>query len=97
MLVVCGASCGARGRMDLDESVPQDEKLRLSHLIHRLGCDEGLAGDKAAIKAEIVSAVEEHGECLGCERAFGTLGGRGARGERGRSEANGGRGACCFI
>ena len=75
-----GVWCRRRRRMDLDESVPQDEKLRLSHLIHRLGCDEGLAGDKAAIKAEIVSAVEEHGECLGRGRAFGTLGGREARG-----------------
>eukprot|EP01044_Picomonas_judraskeda_P020214 COSAG03_NODE_4439_length_1554_cov_3.078351_1_plen_40_part_10 len=26
--------------MDLDEAVPQDEKLRLSHLCHRLACDE---------------------------------------------------------
>jgi hypothetical protein len=47
--------------MDLDEDVPQDEKLRVSHLLHRLTCADTLVPDKASIKAEIESAVEEHG------------------------------------
>ena len=47
--------------MDLDEDVKQGEDLRLTNLLHKLSCADNLVPNKAEIKAEIVSAVEEHG------------------------------------
>lgn len=50
--------------MDLDEDVKQGEDLRLTNLLHKLSCADTLVPNKAEIKAEIESAVEEHGAPL---------------------------------
>eukprot|EP01047_Picozoa_sp_COSAG01_P126741 COSAG01_NODE_55926_length_321_cov_9.427928_1_plen_41_part_10 len=41
--------------MDMDEDIPQDEKLRITAQHFLLTCPAGLAGDKAAIKADIMA------------------------------------------
>ena len=46
--------------MDLDQAVPQDEKLSLAHKFYLLSLPDALAPNKPGIKDEIMASVEKH-------------------------------------